>query len=122
MKSLAVVFVLGAAIAGAHGQYKAPSQYFRKDFPAPNKAGQQPGQAPQQQPQQPQAGQQQPQQPQQPQAAAQPRFKNIATNGQFYFITDTNRTYPWVKISGNVATNSKTGVKQTLHPEIPVQQ
>jgi hypothetical protein len=118
MKALAVVFVLGAAVTVAQGQYKAPSQYFRKDFPTTNPSGQQP----------------QPQAPQQPQARqsgatnkapvqpALPRFKNVGTNAQFYFLSDTNRAYPWVKISSSVATNTKTGARQSLHPEIPVQQ
>jgi hypothetical protein len=117
MKSLAVILVVGAALAAAHGQYKAPSQYLRKDFPAPAQGGQ-PGQPTQQ----PQARQQPPpQQPQQPPAPVRPKFKDVATNGQFYFLTDTNRAYTWVKISATVATNMKTGIRQSLHPEIPVQ-
>jgi hypothetical protein len=115
MKSLAVVLVLGAAIAGAQGQYKAPSQYFRKDFPAPNKAGQQQPPPPQQHKAvgTPQAA---------PEKPVQPKFKDVGTNAQFYFLTDTNRAYPWMKISASGATNMKTGIRQTLSPEMPVQK
>jgi hypothetical protein len=114
MKTLAVVLLLGATTWVAQAQYKAPSQYFRKDFPAPAKAGQQPQPPPAVgTPQAP---------PQQPAQPAQPKFKDVGTNAQFYFMTDTNHTYPWVKISSNVATNTKTGARVSLSPEMPVQR
>lgn len=116
MKWVAVASVIGAAVLVAHAQYKAPSQYFRKDFPAPKPGQSQPSQPSQPQQQQPAATPKAPAQP------AQPRFKNVATNSQFHFLSDTNRAYPWVKISSSVATNVKTGVKQTLSPELPVQR
>src|SRR5438093_6332441 len=101
MKTLAVAILSGAAIFAAQAQYKAPSQYFRKDFPAPVK----PGQQPQQPSQQPAATPRTPAQP------TQPKFKDVGTNAQFFFMTDTNHAYPWMKISSSVATNVKSGVR-----------
>lgn len=114
MKTLAVVLLWGAAALGLQAQYKAPSQYFRKDFPAPVKAGQQQQQQP---PQQHHATGN-------PQAtnSAAPKFKDVGTNSSFFFMTDTNRSYPWMKISSSVATNTKTGAKVTLSPQTPVQR
>ena len=106
MKTALMVLFTVAALS-LQAQYKAPSQYFRKDFPAPKPGGpqsQQPAAAPK---------------PVQP---MQPKFKDVATNSQFFFLTDTNRAYPWTKISANVATNVKTGIRQTLSPEVPVQR
>ena len=107
MRAFWVILVVGAATA-AQAQYKAPSQYFRKNFPAPKQGQQQP-------PQQPAA-------PAKPAAPVQPKFKDVSTNSQFYFLMDTNRAYPWMKVSSTMATNVKTGVRQTLHPEVPVQR
>jgi|SRR5439155_8804086 len=110
MKTLAVAILSGAAIFAAQAQYKAPSQYFRKDFPAPVKPSQQ------QQPQQPSATPRTPAQP------TQPKFKDVGTNAQFFFMTDTNHAYPWMKISSSVATNVKSGVRTSVSPEMPVQR
>ena len=107
MRAFWVILVVGAATA-AQAQYKAPSQYFRKDFPAPKQGQQQP-------PQQPAA-------PAKPAAPVQPKFKDVSTNSQFYFLTDTNRAYPWTKISATVATNTKNGARQSFSPEMPVQR
>ena len=116
MKTLAVVVIVGASTLGVSAQYKAPSQYFRKDFPAPVKPNQQ--QAPQ--PAQPHHATGSPQAtPAQP---AQPKFKDMGTNAQFFFMTDTNHAYPWVKISSTVATNVKSGVRTTVSAEMPVQR
>jgi hypothetical protein len=107
MKKLS--FALLSAVAGlilsnsALAQYKAPSQYFRKDFPAPNK--QQPGTP-----------------PAAPSAPAAPKFKDVQVNTQFYFVTDTNRVYAWTKLSPTTAKNEKNGTMQTINGEIPVQR
>lgn len=94
--------VLGLAslfiVMNVSAQYKAPSQYFRKDFPAPNKPGSNPAQ---------------------PAAPVQPKFKDVAINTQFYFLTDTNRAYPWTKLSATTAKNAK-GITQTFNGEILV--
>ena|SRR5947207_3046491 len=120
MKTLAVILIVGASTLGLLAQYKAPSQYFRKDFPAPVKPNQQ--QAPQ--PAQPRQafGSPQPGQPSQPAQPVQPKFKDVTTNGQFFFMTDTNHAYPWVKISSTVATNVKSGARTTVSAEMPVQR
>ena len=114
MRTLAVVVIVGASTFGLLAQYKAPSQYFRKDFPAPVKPNQQQAPQPAQVRQAPQSSQ-----PAQP---AQPKFKDVTTNGQFFFMTDTNHAYPWVKISSNVATNTKTGARTSVSAEMPVQK
>jgi len=122
MKAALLILVVALMGVSASAQYKAPSQYFRKDFPAPK-----PGAQPQTQPPQqhhavgnPQPTQAPPQQP--PPQAAQPKFKDVGTNSQFFFLTDTNHAYPWTKISATVATNTKNGAKQTFSPEMPVQR
>ena len=125
MKAALVILGVALMVLSASAQYKAPSQYFRKDFPAP-KPGAQP---------QPNAPQQhhaagapaatpvsQPAQAPPPQQPPQPKFKDVGTNSQFYFLTDTNHAYPWTKISATVATNSKNGARQSFSPEMPVQR
>jgi hypothetical protein len=99
------LFCLGLGLASlfvamnVSAQYKAPSQYFRKDFPAPNKPAATPSQ---------------------PAAPAQPpKFKDVAINSPFYFATDTNRAYPWTKLSATTAKNAK-GITQTFNGEILV--
>jgi len=79
-------------------QYKAPSQYFRKDSPRnppPNA----------------------PATPTKPAAPAQRKFKDLPVNTVFYFSTDTNRTYAWTKLSDTTAKNAKTGASQTVSRE-----
>jgi hypothetical protein len=107
----AVLLTLVIAVTGllliaspAFAQYKAPSQYFPKNSPAPLPGGQPntPGQK--------------------PPAPPVPKFKDVAVNSQFYFVSDTNRTYAWVKVSPTTATNSQNGVVQVIHAETPVQR
>jgi len=107
MKKLFLWVVLGlTSLVGVNvsAQYKAPSQYFRKDFPAPNKPASN-----------------QPTAPAKPVVPVQPKFKDVAVNSQFYFGTDTNRAYPWTKLSPTTAKNAK-GVTQTINGEIVIQQ
>ena len=108
MKAAVIVFTVALLGCSAFGQYKAPSQYFRKDFPAPKQGQQQPP---------PQSAA-----PAKPAAPVQPKFRDVSTNSQFFFLTDTNRAYPWTKISATVATNSKNGARQSFSPEMPVQR
>jgi hypothetical protein len=115
MKAFTVVLLIGVATFAAQAQYKAPSQYFRKDFPAPVR----PNQQQVTQTSQPHAATGSPQAPAQP---VQPKFKDVTTNGQFFFMTDTNHAYPWVKISSNIATNTKTGARTSVSSEMPVQK
>lgn len=88
----------------AFAQYKAPSQYFPRNSPAPLPGGQ--PNAPGQKPAAPQV----------------PKFKDVTVNTQFYFAVDTNRTYAWVKISPTTATNMQNGAVQVIHAETPVQR
>ncbi len=93
-----------------HAQYKAPSDYFRKD--SPNRPG---GPA---QPGGPPAAPGSPK----PAVPQQPAFKDLAVNTQFYFVTDTNRAYAWTKITGTTAKNAKNGITQTINGATPVQR
>ncbi len=94
----------------AQAQYKAPSQYFPKTYPAPQPGG---GAAP---------GAANPASPQQPAKVQPPKFKDLPLNAGFYFHSDTNRSYLWTKISTSQARNSKNGVVQTLGAETRVQK
>ena len=118
MKRLPVSLLVSTALfAGAFGvmaQYKAPSQYFRKDFPAPNKPG---------------GSGTQPANPATPKAPdkqapanAQPKFKDLPVNAQFYFQSDTNRTYVWTKVSATTAKNNKTGATAPIQSETPIRK
>ena len=91
----------------APAQYKAPSQYFPKNNPAPKPGGQ---------PTQPPASRPAPAAPQ------QPKFKDVAVNSQFYFLADTNRAFAWTKTSDTTAKNAKTGAAQVINVETPVQR
>lgn len=88
------------------GQVKAPSQYFRKD--SPNRPGQ---------PNPPAT----PNTPSAP-ATTAPKFKDVAVNSQFYFVSDTNRAYAWTKISDTTAKNTKNGVTAPVGAETPVRR
>ncbi len=90
----------------AQAQYKAPSQYFPKNNTAP---------APGAQPAAPR-----PPDRQAPTAPQPPKFKELPVNTQFYFLSDTNRTYAWTKISSSTAKNMKNGLTQTINGETPV--
>jgi hypothetical protein len=100
----------GPLCPDVHAQYKAPSQYFPKNSPVP-KPGEQP--KPGGQPAAPR---------QAPTGPAQPKFKDVAVNAQFYFTTDTNRAYAWTKLSATMAKNSKNGITQAINGETPVQR
>ncbi len=83
----------------ARAQYKAPSQYFPKSNPAPA-------------PRTPDK--------QAPTAPQPPSFKDLPVNTQFFFLSDTNRTYAWMKTSSSTAKNTKNGVVQTINGETPI--
>ena len=96
-----------------HAQYKAPSDYFRKD--SPNRPGgpAQPGGAP--------AAPAAPGTPK-PAAPPKPAFKDVPVNTQFYFLTDTNRAYAWTKITDTTAKNDKNGVTRAIPAATLVQR
>jgi hypothetical protein len=106
---IAVLLVAVSLTAGldAFAQYKAPSQYFPKSRPIPGAPG---GQPPAAAPKPPAP------------APAQPKFKDLTVNSQFYFLADTNRAFAWTKTSDSTARNTKNGVAQVINAETPVQR
>jgi len=125
MKSTALLGL--AAAFGLSGfslqaQYKAPQQYFRKDSPGvnQNRYGTPATPARPGTPTTPGT----PAAPTAPTPAARPtvpKFKDLAVNTQFYFTTDTNRAFPWTKITGTTAKNAK-GVTVAINVETTVRQ
>lgn len=109
--SLGTVTVLVCMVScfDLSAQYKGPRDYFPKNSPAPPARGT------------PSAAPQTPAKPE-PAKTQQPKFKDIPVNGQFYFLSDTNRTVAWTKISASTAKNPKNGVTRALSTETPVQK
>ena len=93
-----------------HAQYKAPSQYFPKSYPAPQPGGG--------------VSRGSTNAPGSPQTAKgqQPKFKDLPLDAGFYFSSDTNRTYLWTKTSASQAKNTKNGIVQTIARETAVQR
>jgi hypothetical protein len=98
----------------AQAQYKGARNYFPKNYPAPNSGGQTPAPGSPSSPATPDKST-----PAKPQ---QPKFKDLELNAQFYFLTDTNRAYAWMKLSKSTAKNTKNGLTQTISGETPVQK
>jgi hypothetical protein len=113
MKALFLAIVVTAACAffgpNAQAQYKGARDYFPKNTPPPTGGGAV-----------------LPSRPTDKQAPAVkpavPKFKDVAVNSDFYFLSDTNRAYPWTKLSATTAKNTKNGVVQTINSESPVQK
>ena len=107
--SLGITLAMACLVFGlpAQAQYKSPRDYFPKNNP--------PGSGPQP------AGPRTPDK-QIPATPQPPKFKDLPVNTQFYFQSDTNRTYAWMKTSSSTATNTKNGVIQTINGETPVQR
>ena len=110
MKAL-ILLVASLFIAPAlFAQYKAPSDYFRKD--SPNRPG----------------GPAQPGGPpaapgnSKPAASPKPAFKDVPVNTQFYFLTDTNRAYAWTKVTDTTAKNDKNGLTRAIPAATLVQR
>jgi hypothetical protein len=113
MKAL-ILLVASLFVAPAlFAQYKAPSDYFRKD--SPNRPGgpAQPGGAP--------AAPAAPGNTK-PAAPAKPAFKDLPVNTQFYFLTDTNRVYAWTKVTDTTAKNDKKGLTRAIPAATLVQR
>jgi hypothetical protein len=69
------------------------------------------------------AADQQPAQPATPGTAApaaQPRFKDLPVNSTFFFLSDTNRAYPWLKISDTKARNTVNTNEATISAQTPI--
>jgi len=108
----------------AHAQYKGPRDYFPKNNPSFPANGPQQGTAGAANKQQPAAKaapavKTQPAQPAKPQL---PKFKEVPLNTEFYFLSDTNRTYAWTKLSATSAKNTKNGVTATINGETLIQK
>ena len=96
---LAMAFWLSTSAAQA--QYKAPKQYFPKNYPPPAT----------------------PAQPVAPKASDKPastvpqqlKFKDLPQQTTFHFLSDTNRAYPWTKVSASEAKNMKTGTTRVIN-------
>ena len=110
MKAL-ILLVASLLVAPAlFAQYKAPSEYFRKD--SPNRPGG---------PAQPGGPPTAPGNPK-PAAPPKPAFKDVPLNTQFYFLTDTNHAYAWTKITDTTAKNDKNGLTRAIPAATPVQR
>ena len=112
MKAFAVATIVAAAcmLGSAQAQVKGARSYFPKNYPAPPPGGAQGGQ-----------GAQSPG-TNAPARVQLPKFKDLPVNGQFYFLSDTNKTFAWTKISATQAKNTKNGITQTINGEIPIQR
>src|SRR4051794_8280321 len=93
----------------SHAQYKGARSYFPKGPPAPPPNGAPSSSA---------INAPSKQHPKPPQS----KFKDVPVNTGFYFLADTNRTYPWTKTSTSQARNTRNGVVQTINVETPVQR
>src|SRR5262245_11806419 len=100
-----------------NAQYKAPSQYFRKDSPGVNRSGRPSSYTHPDPPVSPKA----PAAPSRPAATEKPKFKDVSINTQFYFANDTNRAFPWTKVTATTAKNAK-GVTQPIKGETAIQR
>ncbi len=52
--------------------------------------------------------------------APQARFKDLPVNSTFFFLSDTNRAYPWIKITDTTARNTVNTNEATIAAMIPV--
>ena len=113
MKTLILLAASLLVASALFAQYKAPSDYFRKD--SPNRPGgpAQPGGAP--------AAPGAPGNAK-PAAPAKPAFKDVPLNTQFYFLTDTNRAYAWTKVTDTTAKNDKNGLTRAIPAATLVQR
>jgi len=122
MKVQVIGGIVGAALilSSAQGiaQYKAPRSYFPKNYqPPPANGAQGAGAAAQ-----PGSGGAAATNNQQPAAKPQvPKFKDVAVNSQFFFLSDTNHSFAWMKISPTMASNTVNGAKAPINGETPIQ-
>ena len=103
------VFVCAISCLDVSAQYKGPRDYFPKNSPAPPARS-----APSTAPKAPTKTE--------PAKTQQPKFRDIPVNGQFYFLSDTNRTVAWTKISASAAKNPNNGITRSLSAETSIQK
>jgi len=109
---LVLTMVALLSIGPAQAQYRGARNYFPKNSPAPDNSGTQ-GAAPAAPAAQDKAPAAKP---------PQPKFKDLEVNATFYFLTDTNRTYAWTKLTTTTAKNTKNGVVTTIYGSTPIQR
>ena len=113
----AIALILSSAQGIA--QYKAPRSYFPKNYQPPANGAAaatpaQPGSG---------TGQGAATNKQQPAAKAQPpKFKDLPVSSQFYFLSDTNHSFAWMKISTTTASNTVNGVNRPINGDTPIQK
>ena len=78
--------------------------------------------APAQQPATPAQRPAQPAAPSTTAPATQTKFKDLTVDSKFFFLTDTNRAYPWVKISDTAARNTVNTNVATIPGQTPIKQ
>ena len=54
--------------------------------------------------------------------AQAPKFKELPVNSQFYFLSDTNHSFAWMKISTTMASNTVNGAKAPINGETAIQR
>jgi len=54
-----------------------------------------------------------------PEKVLRPKFKDVPTNSTFFFLSDTNSAFPWVKVSAISARNTN-GIVRAISAETPV--
>ncbi len=111
LPTFAALVGLALTAGTVRAQYKAPSQYFPKNFLAPANPGAEPAAPKEATPKETP--------PAKPQ---QPKFKDLAVNSTFYFLSDTNRAYPWVKLSNTSAKNTKNNITRVISGEMLIQR
>ena len=113
---IAAAGVFGAVFAQA--QYKSPRSYLRPGSGGAPANGGQPPQANANQAGAPGMANR-PGQPAKPQP---PKFKELPLNTPFYFASDTNHAFSWMKVSSMTASNTKNGVVATISGETLIQK
>ena len=91
-----MMLILVVALAGFFAAQETQAQ----------RRGQRPDRGGRTTPAQPPATPVQPAAPSAQPAAGQTRFKDLEMNSNFFFLSDTNRAYPWEKISDATARNT----------------
>lgn len=112
----AAALIFSSMEAGA--QTKGARSYFPKNYQPPPPNGAAGGAAAQ-----PGAGAAGATNKQQPAAKpASPKFKDLPVNSQFFFLSDTNHSFAWMKISTTTASNTVNGVARPINGETPIQK
>jgi len=104
------VFIMVVVLAGL---FAAPETQAQRRGQRPDRAGRAA-------PAQPPAMPAQPAPPSDRLAPGQVRFRDLETNASFFFLSDTNRAYPWKKISDTKAQNTVNTNEAAIPAQTPV--